>query len=69
MSWDLVLKLDLRFSVLAGLVNSAQDSRKNANARRNLFSVQSKHTLKSHVICYNKFYNFQDSKLLMQIIK
>ena len=42
MSWDPVLKLDLRFSVFAGLVTSAQDLGKNANARRNLFSVQSK---------------------------
>ena len=59
MSWDLVLKLDLRFSVLAGLVNSAQDPRKNANARRNLFLVQSKHTLRVMLYVITNFTTFK----------
>ena len=59
MSWDLVLKLDLRFSVFAGLVTSAQDLGKNANARRNLFSVQSKHTLRVMLYVITNFTTFK----------
>ena len=59
MSWDPVLKLDLRFSVFAGLVTSAQDLGKNANARRNLFSVQSKHTLRVMLYVITNFTTFK----------